>query len=168
MWERSEGEAAKAGRYSLGLDMGTNAAMSAASAYYPLTGRLDVLACFPESPDLLERGNVDGVGRLYVKMLERGELIQAGQYASDIPSLLREVLDRWGMPSVIVCDRWREAELKQALEAARFPFTTLAVRGQGWKDGGQDVREFRRAVITGKVTPSPVSCSDRLWLRRES
>ena len=155
LWERSEGDAPKVGNFSLGLDLGTNAAMSAAAAYWPdeQSGRLEVLACFPESPDLLERGNVDGVGRSYLKMLERDELMLAGQFASDIPALLKEILTRWGMPSVIVADAWREAELRGALEAARFPFTSLVVRRQGWKDGGQDVREFRRAVITGKVVP---------------
>ena len=29
----------------------------------------------------------------------------------------------------------------------------LAVRGQGFKDGGEDVRAFRKAILEGRVTP---------------
>ena len=46
------------------------------------------------------------------------------------------------------------AELRQALEAVRFPLADLIERGQGFKDGGQDLREFRAAVIAGEVRPA--------------
>ena len=71
-------EILKGGKYALGIDLGQNAAMSGAAAYWPETGRLDALACFPENPSLQERGLSDGVGNLYVRMEQRGELIQAG------------------------------------------------------------------------------------------
>ena len=83
----------------------------------------------------------------------RGELIQAGRRVSDVGELLREALRRWGRPVAIACDRWRAAELKQNLEAVRFPLADLAERGQGFKDGGQDVRDFRAAVLAGEVRP---------------
>ena len=148
-----QAETLAAGKYALGIDLGQNAAMSGAAAYFPDTGRLDALACFPVSPSLSERGLSDGVGNLYVRMEQRGELIQAGGRVSDIPALLSEVMERWGKPGVIVCDRWRDAELKDALESAGFPLTELEVRGQGFKDGGEDVRIFRRAVAAGYVRP---------------
>ena len=31
----------------------------------------------------------------------------------------------------------------------------LEIRGQGFKDGAEDVRGFRRAILEGKVTPKP-------------
>ena len=31
----------------------------------------------------------------------------------------------------------------------------LVLRGQGYKDGGEDVRDFRRAFLSGDVTPVP-------------
>ena len=141
------------GRWALGLDLGTSAAMSAAAGYWPETGALEALACFPELPDLRERGLADGVGRLYARMYERGELIIAGKRASDIRALLFEVRERWGFPDLIVCDRWREAELRDALEKAGFPVTALEVRGQGFKDGGEDVRLFREACLADAVKP---------------
>ena len=153
-WKRIESpEPLTGGLYALGIDLGQNAAMSAAAAYWPDTGALDALACFPEIPTLEVRGLADGVGNQYVRMLERGELIQAGGRVSDIRVLLTEVLERWGRPGVIVCDRWREAELKECLEAIAFPLTALEVRGQGFKDGGEDVRTFRKAVSAGAVKP---------------
>ena len=65
----------------LGLDLGQNAAMSAAAAYFR-DGRLEAQACFPELPSLSERGLSDGVGDLYCRMAERGELFQAGRRVS--------------------------------------------------------------------------------------
>ena len=141
------------GEYVLGVDLGQNAAMSAASAYFR-GGSLEAVAVFPELPDLRERGLADGVGRLYQEMANRGELLQAGRRVSDVPALLREALRRWGRPVAIICDRWRAAELRQALELVRFPLAALVERGQGFKDGGQDVRDFRAAVLTGQVRPS--------------
>ena len=158
-WERIEvADALTMGpRYAMGLDLGTSAAMSAAAAFDPDGGALDAFAVFPELPDLRERGLQDGVGRLYLDMSRRGELILAGQRVSDIPTLLRAALERWGKPIVIVCDRWREAELRQALDSVGFPQAALAVRGMGFHDGGADVREFRAACLGDRVKPARLS-----------
>ena len=142
----------RASEYVLGLDLGQNAAMSAAAGYFR-TGELEAVAVFPELPDLGERGLADGVGGLYQLMAERGELIQAGRRVSDIRALLKECVKRWGRPVAVVCDRWRLAELSQHLEAVGFPLADLVERGQGFKDGGADVRDFRAAVLGDKVRP---------------
>ena len=143
----------RANEYVLGLDLGQNAAMSAGAAYFR-DGTLEAVACFPELPSLAARGLSDCVSALYCQMAERGELFQAGRRVSDIPALLRECLERWGRPVAIVCDRWRLAELKQHLEAVSFPLAKLVERGQGFRDGGQDVRDFRAAVLGDHVRPS--------------
>ncbi len=143
----------RAGPYVLGIDLGTNEAMSAAAAYWR-GGMLDAFAVFPETPPLGERGLADGVGRLYVRMAERGELIQAGARVSDLRALLAEVLARWRAPAAIFVDRWRVAELRQALDAVRFPVCPVVTRGQGYKDGGEDVRQFRRAMLSYLVRPT--------------
>ena len=147
------GEAEARGGYVLGVDLGTSAAMSAAAGYWP-DGRLEALAVFPAEPDLRQRGLADGVGRLYLRMAERGELIVAGRRVADISALLTEALTRWGRPSAVVCDRWRAAELTEHLEALRFPKAALVIRGQGYRDGGEDVRDFRRAVLGDLVRPA--------------
>ena len=154
-WERIEspdgGE--RPGDFVLGVDFGTSAAMSAVAAYWPESGALDALACFPEVSSLSERGLQDGVGRAYWDMHSAGDLMVAGHRVSDVHALMSAALDRWGRPAAIVCDRWREAELRQVLDALRFPLAALVVRGMGYQDGGADVREFRAACLRGRVTP---------------
>ena len=108
-WKRVEGTADQRGLYSLGIDMGTNAAMSAASAYFPQTGLLDGFCVFPELPSLGERGLKDGVGNLYKKLHQEGDLILAGRRVSDVGQLLDECKMHWGRPGVISCDRRQSA-----------------------------------------------------------
>ena len=146
-------EAEARGGYVLGIDLGTSAAMSAAAAYHR-DGRLEAVAVFPEIPTLAERGLADGVGSLYVRMAQRGELLVRGRRVADISALLAEALTRWGRPAAVIVDRWRAAELTEHLEAMRFPRSALVVRGQGFKDGAQDVRDFRRAVLGDLVRPA--------------
>ena len=153
LWAGIEGEAAREGPCIWGLDLGTSAAQSAVAAFWPATGRLEALAAFPHEPSLAERGVRDGAAGLYVECARRGELIRCGRSAVEIAGLLREALSRYGAPARIVADRWREAELRDALDAARVPRAPVDVRGQGYKDGGEDVRQFRRAAAEGRVAP---------------
>ena len=154
-WKRIEADVARRGPYVLGVDLGTSAAMSAASGWWPETGRLEAIACFPQEPGLAERGLADGVGRLYADIAATGDLIVRGKRVSDIRGLLAEVRSRWGHPLAIACDRWREAELRDCLEAESFPAARLEVRGMGFKDGSEDVRAFVSACLGGRVSPAP-------------
>ena len=141
-WAGIEGEAETAGPCTWGCDLGTSAAMSAVACYWPATGRLETVAAFPVEPTLGERGLRDGVGGLYQQCADRGELIQTGQRAVDLGGLLQDALQRFGRPARIVADRWREAELRDALDKAGVPPAALEIRGQGFKDGAEDVRAF--------------------------
>ena len=154
-WERIEGDAPKAGPVVWGIDLGTSAAQSAVAGYWPDTGRLECLAAFPTEPGLAERGLRDGVGRLYVDCARRGELLTLGGAAVPVADLLQAALERLGAPSAVVADRWREAELRDALQVANVPLTALSLRGMGFQDGAADVRAFRRACAEGRVTPLP-------------
>ena len=152
VWASIEGEADATGPCVWGIDLGTSAAQSAVAAYWPASGRLEALAAFPHEPALAERGLRDGCGRLYQDCWKRGELIQTGGAAVDIQALLESARVRYGKPVAIAADRWREAELRDALRASRLG-PALDLRGQGFKDGGEDTRDFRRACLEGKVTP---------------
>ena len=114
----------KVGRYFLGVDLGENANMSCAAGYWPETGALAAIGVFPEQPDLLTRGHVDGVGELYARAQSRSELYQAGELVSDPAELLRLALEQWGRPFKIVCDTWRKDKLKEVLGNAEFPADT--------------------------------------------
>ena len=144
----------RSGGYALGIDAGTTAAMSAASAFWPSSGAADAFAVLPAEPSLATKGLSDGVGRLYLECQRRNELLVAGQYISDLAELLREAMRRWGPPGVIVCDRWREAELREKLQEVDFPMIPLVIRGQGFRDGGEDVRTFRKVAIDGLACTS--------------
>lgn len=152
-WKRIEANAPPAGRPVWGVDLGTTAASSAVAAYWPETGRLDSVAAFPAIPTLAERGLADGVGSLYVKAAQRGELMTTGGHAVDVAELLREALNRFGRPSAVVADRWREGELRDALKLACVPAAAFSPRGMGYQDGGADVRLFRRGCLDGRVAP---------------
>ena len=152
-WARIEGETPPNGKCYWGVDLGTSAAMSAIAAYWPASKRLECLSAFPTEPKLSERGLRDGVGLLYELGSKQGELIQTGGAAVDITELVRAAASRFGPPTAIAADRWREAELRDALKAARVPLARLELRGMGFRDGAEDVRGFRRACLEGLVTP---------------
>ena len=153
-WKEAEGEAAAVGDYVLGLDLGSTEAMSAAAGFWPDTGRLDGVACFGSEPSPKERGLRDGCGSLYVKMEARGELVLSPGRISDVQTLLGEVWERWGKPRAIVTDRWRSAELRKALSQLDWPVVALVERGQGYRDGSEDVRGFKAAFLRGLVPPT--------------
>ena len=155
LWRSIEGAADWAGPAVWGVDLGTSAAQSAVASYYPQTGALACLAAFPAEPTLAERGLRDGVGGLYAECARRGELLVLGRHSSDVTALLQAALDRFGRPARIVADRWREADLREALEAAGVPLATLEFRGMGFRDGAEDVRGFRRACADRRVVPAP-------------
>ena len=104
-------------------------------------------------PSLAERGVKDGVGSLYVDCQKRGELLTLGEHTSDVGLLLKHCLERWGKPVRLVADRWRQGELLEALTKGGVPLTDLELRGQGFRDGAEDVRGFRRACLSARVSP---------------
>ena len=154
-WAKIEGNAPAQGDCYWGIDLGTSAAMSAVTAYFPETGRLESLCAFPREPSLAERGLRDGVGNLYSKGWQRGELVTNGGQATDVSELITEARARFGTPRLIGCDRWRDAELRDALDKTGMRRVRIELRGQGYRDGGEDVRTFQRACLEGKVTPLP-------------
>ena len=154
-WARCERDVLpdRRGVYVLGLDIGGGGAMTGAAGYWPVSGRLEALAAFGGIPDLRARGRRDNVGGLYADMARRGELlVHAGLRVPDYGAFVGEIVARWGSPSVIVADRYKEPELRDALDAGRMRRgLPLIVRGMGFRDGAEDVRRFRRAVLRERV-----------------
>ncbi len=154
-WEQLEADdAPRHGPCIWGIDAGTTAAMTAACAFWPESGRLDTVAAFPSAPTLAARGLKDGVADLYQQMARRGELVTLGGRVVPLSDFVRVVRDRFGVPAAVVADRWREGELRDALDAAGLPRCAFLLRGQGYKDGAEDVRAFRTACLTGQVRPA--------------
>ena len=158
-WREVETEAlpAKRGRSLFGVDLGSGAAMSALAAHWPDCGRTEAVAAFPDDPGLAERGKADKVGDLYVRLAAMGELVTHAGPITDVAQLLREGLRRFGQPSAVLCDDWRYKELLSACNKVGLRCPVLK-RGQGWRDGAEDVRDFRKAVLTKslRAPPSPL------------
>lgn len=140
----------------LGVDLGGSRSMSAASFYFPETGRLEAYGTFASVPNLSDRGAADGVGTRYVEMHSRGELrvmgentVPPGPWLADVARLAD------GYPiACIVGDRFRFAEFQEAMAAANLRVQFIA-RGMGWKDGSEDCERFRRSLFDGKVKTTP-------------
>ena len=145
---------ARHGKCCLGLDLGGSSSMTCAAAYWPETGRFEVWGAFPATPDLRARGEGDGVGGLYIRMLEREELSVYPGRITDLPTFFDDVASRLAGESVICAmDRYRRAEALTAMEAAGLTWPIIW-RGMGHShtaDGSADVRAFQKLCMGGKV-----------------
>ena len=143
------------GELVIGVDAGGARSATAVAGYWPACGRLCVLAAFgTKDLSLEERGRLDGVGDLYRECARGGELLEhADSRVGDLEALLTAALERWGAPRVIVADRWRSSELRDALDRAQIPVAQLVERGQGFHHGGVDTRAFVTAALSERVRP---------------
>jgi phage terminase large subunit-like protein len=146
----------RAGSVIVGIDLGGSASMSASAFFWPTTGRLEVFGAFPSNPGLAARGASDGVGGRYQEMHQRGELVVIGDRTVPPGPWLKSVAEHVaGQPiASIVCDRYRQAEMIEALAAAGIRAQTVW-RGQGWRDGAEDVERFRKSCFDGLVKALP-------------
>ena len=151
-WRAIEGDAAPVGPCFWGADTAEGTSMCAIACYWPDTGRLEVVSCFPSIPNLRERGLRDGCARLYLDCHERGELLTLGARAPDLRALVVEALRRFGRPVRVVADRHRLTLLQDAI-ASVMPNVPLLSRGMGFIDGAAHIRVFRRAALEGRVHP---------------
>ena len=131
-WQAAVGPAVQAGSYILGIDLGTSLAMSAAAGYWPDTGKLDAVGCFGIGA---RRPDPRSSGRGWVACMRTVRLavslVVAGGRVNSLRDLLEAVWQSWGAPGAIVCDRWREAELRDALKALSWPVVNLVLARNG-------------------------------------
>ena len=140
----------------VGVDLGGSASMSAAAFYWPQTGRLEAFGAFPTVPSLGDRGASDGVSGRYVEMHDRGELLTMGERVVPAGRFLQAVMRRLDGCALqcLVADRYRQAEFEDAMASGGVS-APVVWRGQGFRDGGEDVERFRAAVFDGKVSVAP-------------
>ena len=154
-WRRATGDAPVGDVCYWGVDVGEKSSGSAIAAFWPDTGRLDAFAAFPEIPDLAQRGARDHVGPLYRRMADRGELLTLGRKVIDVKALVREGIERFGVPAAISCDDYRVGALEEALDDLMVTEECeIDLRRQGFISQGQDIEAFRTGVIGGAVVPT--------------
>ena len=152
VWRSCERVAECDGAYYLGVDLAGGDASDACAAYWPATGALRVFAAFGRVPSLAKRAAARSAGLLLQRMHERGELELLGERIVPPAELLARAVERWGTPRVLVADRYKQRELADAAGAVpELARTHIALRGQGFRDGGEDLRAFRRACLDGRV-----------------
>ena len=160
-WDKCEEEnpPERDGVCVVGFDAGGSVSMTAAAAIWPASGRLECWAALPATPDLQQRGQADGCGRLYQRMHDAGELVTYGGRVTPVVEFIQGMADRLAGQRVIACgaDRFRRAEVLEGFERAGVTWP-LVWRGQGASstaDGSHDVRAFQRAVLRGWLQCAP-------------
>ena len=147
----------RGGKPVFGVDLGGAVAMSAVAACWP-TGRLETMAMFGGVPDLNQRALQDNAGGLYEAAFEAGELLVSRKRIPDIRHLMDEAIDRFGIPAAIIIDTWRLAELKDALEDDhQLRNIPVIERRQGFQDGSEAVRSWKKAIAQEAIYPVPPS-----------
>lgn len=139
----------------LGVDVGGSAAMTAAAAYWPETGRMEVWVAFPEVPELKERDRRDGAGGRYLELHKRGQLWLMGHRATDnagfIARVVRELRKDGVRIEAVGCDRYKQPSVYEGLHHAKW-HGDLVTRGVGrGPDGHQDVLYFQREAREGRM-----------------
>ena len=135
----------------VGIDLGGARSFTGGAAYYPETYRLDVWASVGGNPTLEQRGQFDGVGGLYVTQRDRGELtVYEGFRETPVQPFLLDAAQRLDGVAVrgIAADRYKQATVEDSLEQAKLRtwLRRLEWRGQGYRDGAEDVIAFQKAV----------------------
>ena len=149
------------GRVVVGFDAGGSSSMTAAFAIWE-TGHAEVWAAFPDTPDLIERGQVDHVGARYQAMADRGELRTFPGRVTPVAEFLGMVADDLGEPPyAFACDYYKKEEVLGFLDKAGLSYWPVDWRRMGaGPDGGIDVRAFQRMVLARQM-----ACRESLLVR---
>ena len=152
-WQQVVGRpvAERVGRPIVGVDLGGGRAFSAAVAVWK-TGRVEAIAVCPGIPDVASQEKRDRVpGGTYQQLVDDGTLrIAHGLRVQSPRQLVEFVTDEWGIPAALICDRFRESELRDASKGI-----SIESRITRWSEAASDIRDLRRLCKDG-----PFSCEE--------
>ena len=136
----------------VGVDLGHSRAFSAAAAVWG-SGRIDAVAVCPGIPSVEEQERRDHVpGGIYQRLVDDGRLIVADNLRVVPPeSLWDAIVDRWGYPALVVCDRFRLNELRDVLGQS----VPIEPRVTQWSQSSEDIRALRKHVKDGPFNLVP-------------
>lgn len=143
----------RSGRPVVGLDLGGGRAWSAAVALWP-TGRIEALAVAPGTPgiDGLERRDRVPTGT-YRRLFDAGLVTTDGARRVPRPSTVVDRIRQW-RPDVLVCDRFRLAELQDT--APPCPVVPRRLMPSEWTE---DIRALRTFASDGPLSVDPAARS---------
>ena len=149
-WKRTLARpvAIPAGRPIVGVDLGANRAWSAAVALWQ-SGRCEALAVAPGIPSIDVQERRDRVpGGTYRKLLETGRLtLASGLRVVPASQLIEAVLATWGIPEVMIADRFRMDELRDTDPGCR-----IVPRVSRWSESSYDIRALRKMAKDGPMS----------------
>lgn len=148
----------RSGPCVMGFDLGTSNSMCASVPFWPETGRMEIYAAFPDTPDLEARGKGDGVGKLYQTWHAAGELwTYPNTVTTPIAQFIQDVHERVHQDlKAVGADGHRRREMEQALIDAqlRWKITPRGMGSASSPDAGHDIRAFQRALLNRQMVPA--------------
>jgi len=155
-WDRviARPVAAREGEPVVGIDLGQDRAWSAAVAIWS-NWRVEAFAVAPGLPSIAAQETRDRVPQgVYQALHDTGQLLVAeGKRVPPAEMLVNEMLERWGYPRQVICDRFRAAELEDATQG-QFEIEPRTTR---YSEASQDIRALRRQALDGDLCVDPAS-----------
>ncbi len=145
--------AQRTGQPIVGVDLGGGRSWSSAVALWP-SGRIEAVAVCPGIPGLDAQEKRDRVPRgLYRSLAAGGRLrVAEGLRIPPVGMLVDMAVSEWGTPKVIISDRFRLPDLKDAI-----PPCPLSPRVTRWSEAGADIRDLRKLALDGPLSCEPAS-----------
>jgi len=131
----------------VGLDLGGAQAWCAASAVWP-SGRIECRAATAGAMplDAQERRDAQPAGT-YAALQRQGVLdVHDGLHVPDVERFMRDAMGEWGRPFVVMVDRYRRGELRDAVEPVGIPVEDRPV---SWEAQTEDIGRCRRVLLDG-------------------
>ena len=131
------------------IDLGSGRAWSAAVAMWE-GGRCEALAVAPGLPSLEEQERRDRVpAGTYRALAAKGLLaVSEGLRVQPPAQLWEQVTARWGVPVSVICDRFRLAELEDAIGGR----CGIEPRVSRWSEASADIRALRGLAKDGPLS----------------
>ena len=143
----------------VGADMGGPVSLSAATMYWPASGRFELACAIGDDFTPAERGARDGVGDLYLRAVTRGELTLHKGRLVDGAKFMADLAGRLDGAHIAALgvDRYRRQELVTAMHKVGLAWPVHS-RGTGffrWSTAHTDIVAFQRAVLERKLRCAP-------------
>ena len=131
------------------VDLGGGRSWSAAVAIWQ-SGRIEAMAVAPGIPSLADQEKRDSVpSGMYQKLYDAGILDVAEGLRVQPPGQLWDaIVERWGTPVRLICDRFRLGELQDVVGGA----CVMEPRVTRWSDAAADIRALRKIVRDGPAS----------------
>ena len=131
------------------VDLGGGRSWSAAVAIWE-SGRIEAMAVAPGIPSLEDQERRDGVpSGMYQRLYDAGILDVAEGLRVQPPAQLWEsIVERWGTPVRLLCDRFRLGELQDVVQGA----CVMEPRVTRWSEAAADIRALRKIIRDGPAS----------------